>query len=138
MALIIADRVKETSTTTGTGTLTLDGADTGFQTFTAAIGNGNTTFYAISYPTSAQWEIGIGTVGSGTLARTTILASSSGGAAVDLAAGTKFVYTSYPAAKAFTTDSVYNGTLTSSQITTALGFTPTSTSKALAFSILFG
>jgi hypothetical protein len=95
MALVLADRVKETTTTTGTGTLTLAGAATGFQSF-STIGNGNTTYYAISSSGGSEWEVGIGTyTSSGTaLARTTILASSNGGTAVNLSAGTKDV--TYP------------------------------------------
>jgi len=60
MALVLADRVKETTTTAGTGTITLDGAATGFQSF-AVIGNSNTTFYTIAGQTGNQWEVGIGT-----------------------------------------------------------------------------
>ena len=63
MALVLNDRVKETSTTTGTGTLNLDGAATGFQTFVAGVANGNTTYYCIQLEGGSQWEVGIGTVG---------------------------------------------------------------------------
>ena len=79
MALVIADRVKETTTTTGTGTLTLAGAATGFQSF-AVIGDGNLTYYTIAGQTINEWEVGIGTYASSgtTLARTTVLANSSG------------------------------------------------------------
>jgi hypothetical protein len=103
MALIVKDRVQETTTTTGTGTLTLDGAVTGFQTFSSAIGNTNTTYYAIS-SNDSEFEVGIGTVGAGTLARTTILASSNGGSVVTLSAGTKNVFCTQPAEKALYTD----------------------------------
>jgi hypothetical protein len=98
MALVVADRVKESTTTTGTGTLTLAGAPTGFQSF-SVVGDGNTTYYAISSNGGAQWEIGIGTyTASGTtLARTAVIASSSSGSAVDLSAGTKDVFVTYPA-----------------------------------------
>jgi hypothetical protein len=78
MALVVADRVQETSSTAGTGTLTLSGAAAGYQTFSTGIGNGNTTYYAIVDPVANVWEVGIGTVGAGTLARTTVLANSSG------------------------------------------------------------
>jgi hypothetical protein len=97
MALVVKDRVQETTTTTGTGTLTLLGAVTGYQSF-SVIGNGNTTYYTIS-STSSEWEVGIGTYTSAgtTLARTTVLASSNAGAAVNLSAGTKNVFVTYPA-----------------------------------------
>jgi len=99
MALILKDRVQETSTTTGTGTLTLAGAVTQFQTFSSAVGNGNTTYYTIYNAGGSDWEVGIGTVGAGTLARTTILASSNAGAAVNFT-GTLYVFGDYPAGKA--------------------------------------
>ncbi len=98
MALVIADRVKETSTTTGTGTFTLDGAATGYQTFASAIGSGNTCYYAITL--DSAWEVGIGTVGTGTLARTTVLKSSNSNTAVNFGAGTKDVFVTYIADKA--------------------------------------
>ncbi len=97
MALVLADRVKDTTTSTGTGTITLAGAPpAGFQSF-AAIGNGNTTYYTIV--NAPQWEVGIGTyTASGTtLSRDTVLSSSSGGSLVDFAAGTKDVFVTYPA-----------------------------------------
>ena len=103
MALIVKDRVQETTTTTGTGTLTLNGALTGFQTFSSAIGDGNTTYYAIS-SSGSEFEVGIGTVGAGTLARTTILASSNGGSVVNLSAGAKIVFVTYPAGKSVNLD----------------------------------
>ena len=97
MALVIADRVRETSTTTGTGTLTLAGAVSGFQTFSTAIGNTNTCYYTIV--NGSEWEVGLGTVAAGTLARTTVLKSSNAGSAVDFSAGTKDVFATYPADK---------------------------------------
>ena len=103
MALVIADRVRETSTTTGTGTLTLAGAVSGFQTFSTAIGNTNTCYYTITL--GADWEVGLGTVAAGTLARTTILKSSNAGSAVNFSAGIKDVFATYPADKAVLTDS---------------------------------
>jgi len=95
MALILADRVKETTDTTGTGTVTLSGASPGFQSF-AAIGNGNQTFYTIAG--GGNWEVGIGTyTASGTtLSRDTILSSSNSGSAVNFSAGTKDVFVTYP------------------------------------------
>ena len=103
MTLKIADRVKETSTTAGTGTLNLAGAAIGFQTFVAGVGNGNTCFYAISHQTASEWEVGIGTVADAspdTQARTTVLQSSNSDNAVNFAAGTKDVFVTYPAGKA--------------------------------------
>jgi hypothetical protein len=102
MALVVKDRVQETSTTTGTGTLTLGGALTGFQTFSNAIGNGNTTYYTITDGTN--WEVGIGTVGAGTLSRDTILESSNSGSAVDFLSGSKNVFCTYPAEKSVDID----------------------------------
>jgi hypothetical protein len=100
MALVVNDRVKETSTTTGTGTFTLAGAVTGFETFSSAIGNSNTTYYAISLQGGAQFEVGLGTVAAGTLARTTIISSSNSDSAVNFSAGTKDVFCTLPASKA--------------------------------------
>ena len=126
MALVLADRVKETTTTTGTGTLTLAGAATGFQSF-SVIGNGNTTYYAISSSGGSEFEIGIGTyTASGTtLARTTILASSNAGSAVNLSAGTKDVFVVYPAGKSVNLDASGNatalGTPVSATLTNATG-----------------
>ena len=107
MALVVKDRVQETSTTTGTGTLTLSGAVSGFQSF-SAIGDANTTYYAIVGGT--EWEVGLGTYTSSgtTLARTTILASSNGGTAVNFSAGTKNVFVTYPADKSIYDDASGN------------------------------
>ena len=99
MAFVINDRVKENSTTTGTGTFTLSGAVTGFETFSSAIGNANTTYYTIHTQNAAQFEVGIGTVGAGTLARDTVISSSNSDAAVDFTAGTKDVFCTMPASK---------------------------------------
>lgn len=122
MALVLADRIKETTATTGTGTVTLAGASTGFQSF-AVIGNGNTTYYTISG--GAQWEVGIGTyTASGTtLSRDTVLSSSSAGAKVSFSAGTKDVFVTYPADKAIsngygTLPIANGGTGTTTQFTT--------------------
>ena len=103
MPLVIKDRVKETSTTTGTGTFTLAGAVTGFQSF-SAIGNGNTTFYTIALQGGSEWEVGIGTYTSSgtTLSRDTILSSSNSGNAVNFSAGTKDVFVTYPSERAIT------------------------------------
>jgi hypothetical protein len=102
MPLVVKDRIKETSTTSGTGTLTLAGASAGFRSF-ADIGNGNTTYYAIVDSNAGTWEVGIGTYTSSgtTLARTTILSNSSGTtSAINFAANTKDVFVTYPASKA--------------------------------------
>lgn len=98
MAFVLADRVKETTTTTGTGTVTLGGAATGFQSF-SAIGNGNNTYYTIAGQGTAEWEVGIGTYTSSgtTLSRDTVLSSSNSGSLVNFSAGTKDVFVTYPA-----------------------------------------
>jgi hypothetical protein len=107
MALVVNDRVKETSTTTGTGTFTLDGAVSGFETFSSAIGNTNTTYYAI-VNSNGEFEVGLGTVGAGTLSRDTIISSSNSDAAENFTAGTKNVFVTLPAAKAVILDSSGN------------------------------
>ena len=100
MAFVVADRVQETTTTTGTGTVTLAGAVTGFQSF-SAIGNGNSTFYTIADQSGSNWEVGIGTYTSSgtTLSRTTVLSSSNSGSLVNFGAGTKNVFVTYPAGR---------------------------------------
>jgi surfactin synthase thioesterase subunit len=108
MALVVNDRVKETSTTTGTGSFTLAGAVTGFETFSSAIGNTNTTYYAIVNTTDGEFEVGLGTVGAGTLSRDTIISSSNSDAAVDFAAGTKNVFCTLPASKSVILDASGN------------------------------
>jgi hypothetical protein len=103
--LVLKDRVQETSTTSGTGTLTLLGAVSGFQTFSTAIGNGNTTFYTIYDLTAYDWEVGIGTVGAGTLARTTVLSNSAGTTSpISFAGNVKSVFCTYPAEKSINYD----------------------------------
>jgi len=107
MALIVKDRVKETTTTTGTGTVSLAGASAGFQSF-AAIGNGNTTYYAIT--SGSKYEVGLGTYTSSgtTLSRTTVLESSNSGGKITLS-GTSDVFCTYPAEKAVVQDSTNTG-----------------------------
>src|SRR6056300_1415582 len=110
MALVVNDRVKETSTTTGTGTFSLAGASLGFETFVAGIGNTNTTYYSIVNE-NGEFEVGIGTVtdaATDTLARTTIISSSNSDAAVNFSAGTKDVFCTLPASKAVILDSSDN------------------------------
>ena len=103
MALVLNDRVKETSTTTGTGTLNLAGAETGFVTFVAGIATGNTTYYTIHNQGTAEWEVGIGTVTDATpdtLSRDTVLSNSSGNTSkISFSAGTKDVFCTMPASK---------------------------------------
>jgi hypothetical protein len=113
MALILADRVKETSTTAGNGTFTLAGAAAGFQSF-AVVGNGNTTYYCIAGQGTNEWEVGIGTYTSSgtTLARTTVLSNSSATepTALIFAAGTKDVFVTYPSEKSVNLDASGNAT----------------------------
>lgn len=109
MALILKDRVLETSNTTGTGSFTLLGATTGFTTFSASIGNTNTTYYTIENPNTTEWEVGIGTVSAGSISRDTVLASSTG-SKVSFTSGTKNVFCDYPAGKSVYQDS--NGLVT--------------------------
>jgi len=138
MALVLKDRVKETSTTAGTGTITLAGAVAGFQSF-AAVGNANTTYYAIADAVTGAWEVGIGTyTASGTtLSRDTVLSSSNSGSLVNFAANTKDVFVTYPSSKSAyqdaagviaqtsfgaitaTSANITTATLTSGTITTA-------------------
>ena len=106
MPLVLADRVKETTTTTGTGTITLAGAVSGFQSF-AAVGNGNTTYYAIVGQGSSEWEIGLGTYTSSgtTLSRDTVLSSSAGAPTkTNFSSGTKDVFVTYPADRSVFSD----------------------------------
>ena len=107
MALVFKDRVQETSTTSGTGTVTLAGAVSGFQDF-SAIGDGNTTYYTIT--NGSNWEVGIGTyTASGTtLSRDTILESSNSGSAISLS-GLSNVFVTYPAEKAVARDASNTG-----------------------------
>ena len=102
MALVLADRVKESCSSPGTGTVTLLGAQTEYQSFSAGVGANNTTYYTIADQSGSNWEVGIGTVGSGgtTLARTTVLSSSNSGSLVNFASGTQDVWVDYPAEKA--------------------------------------
>ena len=99
MALVISDRIKETTTTTGTGTYTLGGAVTGFETFTANLSNSDTTYYACTDGT--DFEVGLGTFTSSgtTLARTTILSSSNSNNEVSWSSGTRTIFCTLPAAK---------------------------------------
>jgi len=103
MALVLNDRVRETTTSVGTGSVVLAGAATGYQAF-STIGDGNTTYYTIAG--GSEWEVGIGTytASGNTLARTTVLSSSSGGSLVSFSAGTKDVFVTYPSERAIYTN----------------------------------
>jgi hypothetical protein len=139
MALVVKDRVQETSTTSGTGTLTLAGAVAGFQTFSSAIGNGNTTFYTIYDNVAQDWEVGIGTVGAGTLSRDTVLSNSLGTTAkITFASNAKSVFCTYPAEQSVNLDASNNvsplgtissGTWQGSTIGVAYGGTGVTTSS---------
>lgn len=124
MALVLADRVKETTIVVGTGTATLLGAVVGYQTFASAIGNSNTTYYAIVGQGTSEWEVGVGTytLAGTTLARTTVLSSSNAGALVTFSAGTKDVFVTLPASVSVYEDTAGNisipGIITSTVVTT--------------------
>ena len=113
MALVLNDRVKETTTTTGTGTFTLAGAVTGFETFGSGIGNSNTTYYAVTLPGSAEFEVGLGTLNSdsSTLARTTVISSSNSDNAVNFSSGTKTIFCTIPASKSVFLDASGNASV---------------------------
>jgi len=113
MALTIADRVRETTTTTGTGTITLGGAVGNFETFTANLSDGDTTYYAIVDANNSDFEVGLGTfTASGTtLARTTVIASSNSNSAVNLSSGSKDVFITLPASKMIFQDASGNVTI---------------------------
>ena len=101
MAFVLANRVLETSTTTGTGTITLAGAVSTYQSFSSGIGNANTTYYVIAHQSASEWEMGIGTYTSSgsTLSRDTVITSSNSGSLVNFSAGTKNVYCDSPASR---------------------------------------
>jgi hypothetical protein len=112
MALVLADRVKESCSSPGTGTVTLLGAQTEYKSFSAGVGANNTTYYTIADQSGSNWEVGLGTVGSGgtTLARTTVLSSSNSGSLVNFASGTQDVWCDYPSEKAVYKDASGNVT----------------------------
>ena len=123
MAFVINDRVKETTATTGTGTINLAGAVTGFETFVTGVGNSNTTYYCIVLPGSTEFEVGIGTVTDATpdtLSRSTIISSSNSDSAVNFSAGTKDVFCALPASKAIVINDSGSVTTPSLNITGAI------------------
>ena len=133
MALVLADRVRQTTTTTGQGTITLNGTVTGFQSF-SAIGDGNTTYYAIVGQNSSEWEVGIGTYTSSgtTLSRDTVLSSSAGGTTkTTFSAGTKDVFVTYPASKSVEYEATGGVVITDASTNNALRITQTGTGNAL-------
>jgi hypothetical protein len=103
MAFVVSDRVRETSTSVGTGPFAVTGAFTGYTTFAAAIGNGNSTYYTITNDAAGQWEVGVGTFSAGSVSRDLVLTSSNSGALVNFSAGSKEVFVTLPAERA-----VYN------------------------------
>jgi hypothetical protein len=113
MALVVKDRVRESSATTGTGSITLAGAYVGFQTFSSAVADGSTVFYCIhntSPGVETEWEVGFGTYNAGTLTRDTLYSSSTG-SAVSFSAGTKEVFITYPSEAAVYEDNDGNVTV---------------------------
>jgi len=110
MALVINDRVKVTSTTTGTGAMALGSAVTGFETFAQGIGNNNTTYYCIFNQGTTEFEVGLGTLdgSSANLTRTTVISSSNSDAAVNFTSGTKDVFCTLPASKSVYLDATGN------------------------------
>jgi hypothetical protein len=113
MALVLNDRVAETTTTTGTGSFALAGAITDFQTFNTGIGVSNTTYYSCVNTNTGQWEVGVGTLsGTTTLVRTTLIDSSTG-AFINFTSGTKLIFCTYPASKSVNLDA--NGVLVTYQ-----------------------
>ena len=120
MALVLNDRVKETTTTTGTDAIVLGGAATGFETFAQGIGNSNTTYYAIIHESADEWEVGLGTLDgdSSDLTRTTVLTSSNSDSAVNFSSGNKTVICTLPASKAVFEDGSGNITIAGADITT--------------------
>jgi hypothetical protein len=134
MALILKDRVKETTTVTSTGTATLLGAVTGYQAF-SVIGTGNTCYYTIAAQTGSEWEVGIGTFTSpDQLSRDTVLSSSNSGSLVNFSAGTKDVFVTQPSEKAVYTDAS-NVVNTSGNGANTVTFTQVNTTNLVATTV---
>ena len=115
MSLILLDRVKQTTTSIGTGTITLNGLSVGFQPF-SSLGDGATTYYTIQG--DADWEVGIGIYSSNTLTRDTVLSSSNGGSLVNFTKGTKNVFVTLPAEKTITSIASADASVTVTQVGT--------------------
>jgi hypothetical protein len=109
MAFVLADRVRETTDTGGTGAVTLDGALTAYQSFSQGIGDGNSTYYTIAAQLLDEWEVGIGTytLSTDTLSRDTVLSSSNGGTLVNFTLGAKDIFVTQPAERTVFVD-LYN------------------------------
>ena len=124
MTLAVSDRIKESTTTSGTGTVTLLGAATGFTSF-SVLGNGNTTYYTIADQSGSNWEVGLGTYTTGFLSRDTVFKSSNGNALVSFSSATKDVFVTYPSDKAVYLDASGNsiglGTIASGVATNLTG-----------------
>lgn len=122
MAHITADRVRETSTTTGTGVITVAGAVVGFRTFASVLATNDTCYYAIASYSLSEWEVGIGTYSAlNTITRTTVIASSNAGAAVNFSAGVKDVFLTSPASRFLQADTAGSyGNFTAGTITASL------------------
>ena len=133
MALELQDRVLETASSPGTGTVTLLGASLGYQSFSTALTSGNTTYYTIADLGGANWEVGVGTFTSpDQLTRDTVLSSSGGGSAVNFSTGTQNVFITYPSEKSVNLDgsgnvsplgTIASGTWNATAITTTYGGT---------------
>lgn len=134
MAHITADRVRETSTTTGTGAITLAGAVQGFRAFSAVLAVNDTCYYTIADLPGTNWEVGIGTYSAAsTLTRTTVLSSSNAGAAVTFAAGTKDVFITAAAGRFLQSDSVGSyGNFSAGTITATLTGNASTSSRVLS------
>ena len=100
MAFVVSDRVRETSSSTGTGAFAVTGAFTGYTTFAATIGEGNSTYYTITNDSLGQWEVGVGTYSAGSITRDAVLTSSNNNLIVNFGAGAKEVFCTLPAERA--------------------------------------
>ena len=127
MAHITADRVRDTTTTTGTGALTVSGsAPNGYRTFSGVASTSDTFYYAIQHQAAAEWEVGLGTYSSSnTITRTTVYSSSNSGSAVDFSAGTKDIFITLPASRTVQKDNT--GNISGATLTSATLTTPTAT-----------